>query len=59
VARSLEARPVLLINPVTPRGEPAGAAALDLYKTAPNVTVRTLDATEDLVMTVASWAAAR
>jgi cephalosporin-C deacetylase-like acetyl esterase len=58
VARSLESRPVLLINPVTPRGEPADKAALDLYKTAPNVTVRKLDA-EDPVMIVASWAAAR
>jgi hypothetical protein len=59
VARSLGSRPVLLINPVTPRGEPAGAAGQDKYKAAANVSFRTLDATEDPVMTVASWASAR
>ena len=59
VARSLGSRPVLLINPVTPRGEPAGAAVQDKYKAAANVSFRTLDATEDPVMTVASWASAR
>jgi cephalosporin-C deacetylase-like acetyl esterase len=59
VARSLGSRPVLLINPVTPRGEPAGAAVQDKYKAAANVSFRRLDATEDPVMTVASWASAR
>src|SRR5207244_8045539 len=44
VARAVGPRPVLLLNPVTPRGEPAGAAALDLYQSVPNATGRTLDA---------------
>jgi hypothetical protein len=46
----------LLPNPVTPRGEPAGAAALDLYKSVPNATVRTLDAGDDPVQVLANWA---
>ena len=40
VARALGSRPVLLVNPVTARGESAGTVAQDLYKSAPNVTVR-------------------
>jgi hypothetical protein len=55
VARSLGSRPVLLINPVTPRGEPAGAAAQNLYSGARNVTVRTLEAAEDPVTALVSW----
>jgi len=55
VARSLGSRPVLLINPVTPRGEPAGAGAQDLYKGSGNVSVRTIPAAEDTVAAVASW----
>ena len=59
VARAAGPRPVLLLNPVTPRGEPAGAAALDLYKGVPNATVRTLDAGDDPVQVLASWASGR
>ena len=54
VARAAGPRPVLLLNPVTPRGEPAGAAAADLYKSVPNATVRTLDAGDDPVQVLAS-----
>lgn len=56
VARATGPRPVLLINLVTPRGEPAGASAQDLYKSVPNVSVRTLDAAEDAVATLTAWA---
>jgi hypothetical protein len=59
VARALGPRPVLLVNPVTARGETAGTVAQDLYKSAPNVTVRILDAVEDPVTAVASWIAGR
>jgi cephalosporin-C deacetylase-like acetyl esterase len=59
VARAVGPRPVLLLNPVTPRGEPAGAAALDLYKNVPNATVRTLDAGDDPVQVLANWASGR
>src|SRR2546426_2629560 len=59
VARAAGPRPVLLLNPVTPRGEPAGAAALDLYKSVPNATVRTLDAGDDPVQVLANWASGR
>ena len=45
VARAVGPRPVLLLNPVTPLGEPAGRAAQDLYASAaerhgPSVTER-------------------
>jgi cephalosporin-C deacetylase-like acetyl esterase len=59
VARAAGPRPVLLLNPVTPRGEPAGAAALDLYKTVPNAAVRTLAAGDDPVQVLANWASGR
>jgi cephalosporin-C deacetylase-like acetyl esterase len=59
VARAAGPRPVLLLNPVTPRGEPAGAAALDLYKSVPNATVRTLDDGDDPVQVLANWASGR
>jgi cephalosporin-C deacetylase-like acetyl esterase len=59
VARAAGPRPVLLLNPVTPRGEPAGAAALNLYKGVPNATVRTLDAGDDPVQVLANWASGR
>src|SRR5204862_8345899 len=49
VARAAGPRPVLLLNPVTARGEPAGAAAMELYKGVPHATVRTLDAGDDPV----------
>ncbi len=59
VARAVGPRPVLLLNLVTPRSEPAGAADLDLYKSVPNATVRTLDAGEDPVQVLARWASGR
>ena len=59
VARAVGPRPVLLLNPVTPRGEPTGAAAVDLYKRVPNATVRTLDAGDDPVQVLANWASGR
>ena len=54
VARAAGPRPVELRNPVTPLGEPAGAAALDLYKGVSNVRVRTLDG-DDPVQVLANW----
>jgi cephalosporin-C deacetylase-like acetyl esterase len=59
VARAAGPRPVLLLNPVTPRGEPAGSVAADLYKSVPNATVRTLGAGDDPVQVLANWASAR
>ena len=59
VAGAVGPRPVLLLNSVTARGEPAGAADLGLYKSVPNVTVRTLDAADNPVQVLASWAAGR
>jgi hypothetical protein len=59
VARAAGPRPVLLLNPVTPRGEPAATIAANLYKTVPNATVRTLDAGEDPVQVLAAWASGR
>ena len=56
VARAVGPRPVLLLNPVTPRGEPAGEAAKELYRGVPNATVRTLEAGEDPVQVLAAWA---
>jgi len=59
VARSLAPRPVLLVDPVTPRGDAAGPAAQNVYKDAPNVTVRTLKAADDPIGTVAAWLSGR
>ena len=59
VAGAVGPRPVLLLDPVTPLGELAGAAARDLYKSVPNVTVRTTDAREDPVQVLAVWASRR
>lgn len=59
VARAVGPRPVLLLNPVTPRGEPAGTTVPDLYKSVPNATVRTLDADDDPVQVLANWASGR
>jgi cephalosporin-C deacetylase-like acetyl esterase len=59
VARAAGPRPVLLLNPVSPRGEPAGAVATDLYKSVPNATVRTLNASDDPVQVLAAWATGR
>ena len=56
VARAVGPRPVLLLDAVTALGEPAGAAAQDLYKTAPNVSVRNIDAGADPVPVIAAWA---
>jgi len=56
VARAVEPRPVLLLDPVTPRGEPAGSVASDLYKGLPHTTVRTLTAGDDPVQLLANWA---
>lgn len=47
VARAVGPRPVLLLNPVTALGEPAGRTAQDLYASAPNVTVRVSNSGED------------
>jgi cephalosporin-C deacetylase-like acetyl esterase len=57
VAGALAPRPLLLLNPVTPLGEPAGAAARDLYKDAANASVRTVDAGEDPIEILAAWVA--
>ncbi len=59
VAGAARPRPVLLLDPVTPVGEPAGAIAGDLYKGVPNVTVRTTDAAEDPAQVLAAWASHR
>jgi cephalosporin-C deacetylase-like acetyl esterase len=59
VARAVGPRPVLLLNPATPRGEPAGAVAPELYKSVRNATVRTLDAGDDPVQVLANWASGR
>jgi hypothetical protein len=59
VARATGPRPVLLLNPVTPRGELADSTAVDLYKSVPNATVRRLGAGDDPVQVLASWASGR
>ena len=56
VAAATRPRPVLLLDPVTPGGEPAGATARDLYKGVPTVTVRTTDAAEDPAQVLAAFA---
>ena len=56
VARAAAPRPVLLLDPVAPRGEPAGPAASDQYKGVPNATVRTLSASDDPIEVLATWA---
>ena len=59
VARAVGPRPVLILNPVTPRGDQAHQAAVDRYQAASNVTVRTLAAGDDLVEVLAGWASGR
>jgi cephalosporin-C deacetylase-like acetyl esterase len=59
VARAVGPRPVLLLDPVTPLGEPAGPAAQHLYQSVPNVPVRTMDAGGDPVQVLAAWASGR
>ncbi len=56
VASAAGPRPVLLLDPVTPVGEPAGAAAGDVYKSVPNVTLRKTNASEDPAKVLAAWA---
>jgi hypothetical protein len=58
VARAAAPRPVLLLDPVTPRGEAAGPSARDLYKDVSNATVRSLGAGEDPIEVLATWASA-
>ena len=59
VAGALAPRPLLLLNPVTALGEPAGATAGDLYKDAANASVRTVDIGEDPVQILTSWLTGR
>jgi len=59
VARAAAPRPVLLLDPITPRGEAAGAVARDLYRGVPNATVRTLSASEDPIDVLAAWVSSR
>jgi hypothetical protein len=56
VARAVGPRPVLLVDAVTALGEPAGALAQDLYRSASNVSVRNIDAGVDPTPLVAAWA---
>ena len=55
VAGAIGPRSVLLLNPSTPLGEPAGAAARDLYRDVPNASVQAGDG-EDPVQILAAWA---
>jgi hypothetical protein len=54
VATAIGPRPVLLLDPSTPVGEPAGASARDLYRGVPNVKVQTADG-QDAVQILAAW----
>ena len=56
VARAVGPRPVLLLDAVTPLGEPAGASGQDLYTSASNVSVRNIDAGADSTPLIAAWA---
>jgi cephalosporin-C deacetylase-like acetyl esterase len=56
VASTVGPRPVLLLDPSTPLGEPAGGMARDLYRAVPNASVQTTG-TEDAVQILAAWAA--
>ncbi len=56
VARAAAPRPVLLVNPIDATGQPAGSSAAELYKGAANVTVRTLEASDDPVQVLSAWA---
>jgi hypothetical protein len=55
VASALAPRPVMLVNPVTPTGEPSGREAQTLYAAMPNVSIRTLDAKTDPVRLLIDW----
>ncbi len=54
VAGAVGPRSVLLLDPATPLGEPAGAAARDLYRDVPNASVQAEDG-EDPVQILAVW----
>jgi hypothetical protein len=41
---------------VTSNGQPAGPSAAELYKSAPNVSVRTLEAGDDPIAILSAWA---
>jgi len=56
VARAVAPRPVLLLDPVTAAGEPAGTTAQDLYRSASNARVRDLDPGADPMPVIAAWA---
>jgi cephalosporin-C deacetylase-like acetyl esterase len=56
VAGAVGPRPVLLLNPVTALGEPAGDAARDLYRGTSNASVRTIDVGEDPAQILGAWA---
>jgi cephalosporin-C deacetylase-like acetyl esterase len=58
VARAVAPRPVLVLNPVAARGEPA-TGAVDLYRNVSNATVRRLEPGEDPVQVLAGWASGR
>jgi hypothetical protein len=45
-----------MLDPMTPAGQPAGAAATDVYGAVSNVTVKVLAGEEDAVQVVADWA---
>ncbi len=49
VAAGVAPRPVLLLNPTGPLGDPAGPAAQGLYNGAANVKIQTMGSGEDLV----------
>ena len=59
VARAVGPRPMFVLDPVSPRGEAADAAAIGLYKNVANATVRTSGAGDDPVQILAAWAAGR
>jgi cephalosporin-C deacetylase-like acetyl esterase len=59
VASATAPRPVLLLDPVAPLGEPADAAARDRYSNASNATIRTTTAGEDPAQALATWASHR
>jgi cephalosporin-C deacetylase-like acetyl esterase len=54
VAGAVAPRSVLLLNPSTPLGEPAGAAARDLYRGVPNASVEAVGS-EDVLQILAAW----
>jgi cephalosporin-C deacetylase-like acetyl esterase len=56
VASAVGPRPILLLDPSTPLGEPAGGTARDLYRAVPSASVQTTGS-EDAVQILASWAA--